>query len=235
MRSSDGSDLTVVFTGTEETNRKFLKMLKHFKGLSIPLIRIVPVCSEIKGLEQCLRIRRTDLLVFTSKTAVNLIRELADLVTENVLMAIGPGTADSLRRIGAKSVLIPMEHTSTGILRILSGLDRDLCVQLVSSTRIDKGLAKVVKEFKGGRCFRLYDIEPDEGGIRRLRELGMCAVVLTCRTAAEAFRKIRKKYITIAMSPRIADALEDVDFTYRGKVSEFVRSLERFLLSRIGD
>ncbi len=232
MRSLNGSDLLVVFTGTEETNRRFLKLLKHFSGLSVPLIRIAPISSEIEEFKRCVRVHKPDLLVFTSKTAVNLVKKLADLITESALMAIGPGTADSLRRIGARSVLMPVEHTSAGLLRILSGLDRDLSVQLVSSAKVNEDLANIVEEFREGRCFRLYDIEPDEEGIRRLQDLGRCAVVLTCGTAAKAFRRIRENHITIAMSPRIADILGDADFVYKGGTSEFVRSLERFLMSR---
>ena len=93
--------------------------LEPFEVVNIPLLELVPKLdpSELKE-----ALERSEAIVFTSVTGVEVVREKAPELFNEIknkeVFAIGPKTAKALSELGIEAK-VPPEYTSDGLARVL--------------------------------------------------------------------------------------------------------------------
>lgn len=84
---------------------------------------VSPVADPMLEVRPTSAVPRTDatLVVFTSKTGVELVEEAGWTAGSATLCAIGPATADALREAGYPVDIVPETYTSAGLVDTLEG------------------------------------------------------------------------------------------------------------------
>jgi len=98
------------------TNRykEFDKYIKNKEIIPFPTIKIVPIPFEID-------IKNYDFFIFTSVNTVKFFFEKVkpDLLKNKTLIAVGEKTAQRLKELGFKEMMIPKEFKAEGIVKLI--------------------------------------------------------------------------------------------------------------------
>ncbi|MGC8933056.1 MAG: uroporphyrinogen-III synthase [Candidatus Methanodesulfokora sp.] len=231
--------MKLIVLGTAETAQRLKRMLKCLDVEALELIDTSVIPEAIDKVRSCLKKVKPDISVFTSKSAVKYIWELVPDAAEaakKFSLAIGPGTAESLLKRGAKNVLIPRKNSSRGIVDFLNSFNGNAFIY--SSDRVDSS----IEELCGERLllFKIYRIIPRverAGDLLRILSDGDF-ILLTSTSVLEALLMIKDDLLKrnakiVAISRRIAEKTANmigkVDLFYEeddmSRLSEFLSSL----------
>ncbi|MEM3819516.1 MAG: uroporphyrinogen-III synthase [Nitrososphaerota archaeon] len=167
--------ITVILPTTVETSRN---IARHLKGLDIEVI-IMPIIKAEIDWGEVERARNffssnieVDMTVFTSKTAVEIVKEHiieAWKHVEKYALAIGPGTASLLKSLGVRKVETPVEHSSKGLINILSKTIGISQLVLYCSKDVNALLEEFIKEkFPESIIFKLYSISELSENVKKI-------------------------------------------------------------------
>jgi len=167
--------LVVVLPGTRDTSRNIVKHLKDLdiEFMMIPVIDVEIDHAEVESARRAFSSGFTpDISVFTSKTAVKVVKKFIPEAwkhAEKRLLAIGPGTASLLKRLGAENVEVPEKHSSEGLINFLSNIMKNSSLALYCSKYVNLHLEEFIKEnFDSFRIFKLYTIIEKEENLEKL-------------------------------------------------------------------
>lgn len=122
----------IAITRSETDASEFLHLVTAEGGRAIPLkaIEIVPQGSDaVRQLADQLRLKRHDYCAFLSAQTVRILfgtpdsREVRELVSQMAVIAVGPKTKAALQEAGVKVDLVPNEYSSSGIVKMLAGMN----------------------------------------------------------------------------------------------------------------
>ncbi|MEM0079146.1 MAG: uroporphyrinogen-III synthase [Nitrososphaerota archaeon] len=170
--------ITVILPTTLETSRN---IARYLRGLDIE-VRVMPVVKVEVDWGEVERARKlfslnieVDLTIFTSKTAVRIVREHLPEAWKHVekhALAIGPGTASLLESLGVKRVEIPTEHSSKGLISVLSRTINIGRLILYCSKDVNMLLEEFIKEkFRESIIFKLYSIGELSENVKKIAGL----------------------------------------------------------------
>ena len=181
---------------------EFADMLRSagFEPVYFPVIEIKPVENNI-ALEQALsKLNCYEWVVFTSVNAVEVVFDkYSDLILEEGLTvrfaAIGPKTADALRRRGFTPDFIPEEYVAEAILPGLGNL-QGKWVLLPRAEIARKALPEAIVN-EGGiaheiAVYKTLPAQPDADGLAALKS-GVDVVTLTSPSTVQNFAAICKQ------------------------------------------
>jgi len=172
-----GRRIVVVLPGTRDTSRNIIKYLRgldvEFKV--IPIIDVKIDHGEVEEAQKAFSSGFTpDVSVFTSKTAVKVVKKLIPEAwkhAEKHSLAIGPGTASLLRKLGAENVEVPKKHSSEGLIEFLSNISKNSYLALYCSKYVTLHLEEFIKEhFDSSHIFKLYTILKKGENLEKLIE-----------------------------------------------------------------
>ncbi len=122
----------ILITRSAEQAGEFTELLRRqgAEVLVVPLIRFDPPDSWEAADRAIRRLRDFSLILFTSSNAVGFFLDRMEVAgaSREVLQparvaAVGPGTAEALRRRGLKADLLPERFVAEGLLAALEGTD----------------------------------------------------------------------------------------------------------------
>lgn len=216
--------LTVILPGTADTSRNILERISR-AGVDVrvfPLIGIKIDEAAVRSASEASSSPdfRAELSVFTSKTAVKIVHRLLPRAWEQARsssVAIGPGTAHLLRRLGSGAVHVPAVHSSAGLIELLKNLESDLPVVLYCSKDVNVSLKKFFEEhFERGLVFELYTVSALRERVEKLVDMvrsnpsEVFLIVLPSSTVLKIISedgrlKSLSNVVFSALSERIAD------------------------------
>ena len=169
--------LVVVLPGTRDTSRNIVKHLRDLdiEFMIIPVIDVEIDHAEVESARRAFSSGFTpDISVFTSKTAVKIVRKIipdAWKYAEMRSLAIGPGTASLLKRLGAENVEAPEKHSSEGLIEFLLKIQKNSSLSLYCSKHVNLQLEEFIKEsFRSFHIFKLYTIRENRENLKKLIE-----------------------------------------------------------------
>ena len=97
---------------------EFINILsyKKFHPFLLPMIHTISVNTEVKK-------SFYDYIIFTSKNSVNYFKNHFSQITFKDIIAIGPGTLNTLEKMGYTTQFIPKDYSADGIIALLSDLE----------------------------------------------------------------------------------------------------------------
>lgn len=170
--------IIVILPGTRDTSRN---IARYLRGLDVE-IKIMPVIDVKVNYDEVEQARRVfssgfkpDISIFTSKTAVKIVKKLipdAWKYAEKYSIAIGPGTANLLRRLGGKRIEYPEEHSSKGLIKHLADVPESITLAGYCSTDVNHLLEEfIVDYFKESYLWKLYSLSEKTVYVEKLIEL----------------------------------------------------------------
>jgi hydroxymethylbilane synthase len=179
----------VVVTRPREQSAALAEALEHAGAtvVVVPLIAIAPAV-DARPLEVVARsIGRYDWVVFTSANAVAAVGALGVDLGSVRVAAVGPATADAIRRLGAGPAFVPERHASEDIAAGLGSIDGQR-VLLPQGDLADGSLADELRA-RGAAvdavvAYRTLEATPTRAGLARLGRAD--AVVLASGSAVRS-------------------------------------------------
>ena len=185
-------NIVVVLPGTHDSSRN---IARYLRDLDID-VKIIPViCIEVNQNEVESAYRAfysgftPDVSIFTSKTAVKIVKKLipeAWRYAKRYSIAIGPGTASLIRRLGGSRVKYPQEHSSEGLIKYLINLPDSIRIAAYCSSEVNILLENFLKEyFKELYLWKLYTLSEKATSINEMVDLfktsigGIFLIVIT--------------------------------------------------------
>ncbi|WP_291766260.1 uroporphyrinogen-III synthase [Caldivirga sp. UBA161] len=95
--------------------------------IEVPVLKPIPDQDALRRLRE-LCLRRWDVAVFMSTIAVEYAHSVVKDPCWCKCMAIGPSTAEAVRKLYSDECIIPSEYSSIGLLRMLKGLNGHVLV-----------------------------------------------------------------------------------------------------------
>ncbi|MEN2974848.1 MAG: uroporphyrinogen-III synthase [Candidatus Caldarchaeales archaeon] len=245
-------EIVVILPGTRKTSRNIKANIEDL-SVDIKMIPIIDVKVDYgavgEAYEKFSSESSIDLSIFTSKTAVRIVRELIPRAwrwAKVRSVAIGPGTASLLNSLGVENVDVPSEHSSNGLIEFLKGVPNNTSITLYCSMHVNPSLEEFVRSFfNHNYIFKLYSINKLIDRVDNIVKLVKSKpskrflVILTSlqilRILLEDGRLQHLKNVSFsAISRRIADEAERLGFPIshnpqKCRIDEYYADLRNYL------
>jgi len=169
--------IVVILPGTRDTSKHIVKYLRdldvEFK--IIPVINVKINYDEIESARRVFSLGfNPEINVFTSKTAVKVVRKFLPEAwrhAEKHSLAIGPGTASLLRKLGIMKVEYPEEHSSKGLVKYLVDLPCSTTLAVYCSSEVDFRFERFIKDyFEQSYLWKLYSLSEKNTSMKKIIE-----------------------------------------------------------------
>jgi len=169
--------VVVVLPGTRDTSKNIIKYLRdldvEFK--IIPVINVKINYDEVESARRIFSLGFTpEVSVFTSKTAVKIVKKLLPEAWKHAKkhsLAIGPGTASLLRKLGILKVEYPEKHSSEGLIKYLVDLPYSTNLVVYCSSEVSFQFEKFIKDyFKQSYLWKLYSLSEKNTSVKKIVE-----------------------------------------------------------------
>lgn len=198
-------EVVVILPGTLDTSRNIARYLRDLdvEIRIIPLIKIKIDWDEIESARKVYSLGfAPDVSIFTSKTAVKIVKKLIPEAWRQAVeysIAIGPGTASLLKKLGVKIIEYPTEHSSKGLVELLSKISKSSSLALYCSKHVSLRLKEFIEQnFEPSIIFRLYTILEAGKNIEQLVNLiesypmKTFVITITCYSILRILAKTEK-------------------------------------------
>lgn len=173
-----GRSIVIILPGTPGTSRN---IARHLRDLDVE-VKIIPVVDvkihheEVKSACKVFSSGFTpDISIFTSKTAVKIVKRLipeAWRYAEKYSIAIGPGTASLIRKLGGMKVEYPREHSSEGLVKYLINLPNLIKPAVYCSSEVNTLLEQFLRKHFNEFClWKLYSLFEKAVSMKKIIEL----------------------------------------------------------------
>jgi uroporphyrinogen-III synthase len=169
------------------------------KVFVVPLIGI-ETSEDVERLKASVRgVHRFEWLVVTSANAVTALREwsgFAWLVRTVRIAAVGPATAEAVRRLGVEPDFVPKRYAAEEIAAGLGPLDGVRVIVLRSdraSHRLERELAARGAHVQPFIAYRTVDVEPGPDGLAAIAD-DVDAIVLASGSAARRLKVLASRW-----------------------------------------
>ncbi|UXD22889.1 hypothetical protein IPA_09250 [Ignicoccus pacificus DSM 13166] len=164
--------------------------LSPFEVLNVPALSLIPV-AKAEEIEKALK--EADVVVFTSRTGVKIIAkccpEIFEKIKELEVYAIGPSTAEELKKYGIDSK-VPNVFTSEGLASLLSDKKKIVAIRSDKASKtLREALGDKLIEVIAYRTVRNYIPE----AIQLIEKGEVEAVVISSAEIARALIESAKK------------------------------------------
>ncbi len=249
----------VILPGTRDTSRNIIKYLRdldiEFK--IIPIINVMIDYDEVESVRKAFSSGFTPYIsLFTSKTAVKIVKKFIPEAWKNAekySLAIGPGTASLLRRLGVVKIEYPREHSSEGLIKYLVDLPYLTALAVYCSSQVNSQLERFVKEyFKHSYLWKLYTLSDKNKSMKKIVEFirrdqdKMYIIVVTSLKILkvlsrenELFTKYRNVFLSV-ISKRLRDeavnlGLKVDHYPSTNNITEYYIELRKYVSELISD
>ena len=210
--------------------------------IEVPVLKPIPDQDALRRLKE-LCLRKWDVAVFMSTVAVEYAHSVVKDSCWVKCMAVGPSTAEAVRRLYNDECLIPSEYSSIGLLRMLKGINGNILV--IRSMEYNNSQFNEL----GGAVTEvgLYRLSVNVDELRKLRALinereasgGPYALVVTSPKVAREVSSILlnlRHALIIAIGPTTSRELSRLSIPHRvaevhtidGAVNEAKRALSEY-------
>ena len=200
-----GKEVVVILPGTEDTSRNIARYLRDLdvEIRIIPLIKIRIDWGEVESARKVFSLGfAPSMSIFTSKTAVKIVKKLIPEAWRYAVeysLAIGPGTASLLKKLGVENMKYPAEHSSKGLLELLSKMPNESSLALYCSKHVNLHLKEFIeRNFESSIICRLYTILEAGKNIEQLVNLiesypnKTFVIIITCYSILRILAKTEK-------------------------------------------
>ncbi len=200
-----GREVVVILPGTVDTSMNIARYLSDLdiEIRIIPLIKIKIDWDEVESARKVFSLGfAPNVSVFTSKTAVKIVEKLIPEAWQYAVkhsLAIGPGTASLLKKLGVENTEHPTEHSSKGLVELLSRMSGESSLALYCSKHVSLRLKEFIEQnFESSIIFRLYTILGASKNIEQLINLiesypmKTFVIIITCYSILRILAKTGK-------------------------------------------
>ncbi|MCF8884962.1 MAG: uroporphyrinogen-III synthase [Nitrososphaerota archaeon] len=170
--------IVVILPGTLDTSRNIVRYLRDLdiEIKMIPILRVKINRDEIKAAQKIFSSGFTpDVSIFTSKTAVKIVKKLIPVAwrcAKKYSIAIGPGTASLIRKLGGLEVKHPQEHSSEGLMKYLINFPESIRLAAYCSSEVNMSLENFLKEYFKDVClWKLYTLSEETASVKEIVDL----------------------------------------------------------------
>lgn len=169
--------IVVVLPGTRDTSKNITKYLRDL-DVEFKIIPIIDVKIDYDEIESARRVFLSgftpEISVFTSKTAVKTVKKLLPEAwkhAEKHSLAIGPGTASLLKKLGIVKVEYPEEHSSEGLVKYLVDLPYSTTLVVYCSSEVNFRFERFIRDyFKQSYLWKLYSLSEKNTSMKKIVE-----------------------------------------------------------------
>lgn len=229
-------DKKIVVTRPEDSVDEMIDLLLKEKAVPIvfPTIETVPVKLDKDSFEKIKNLGNYDIIIFTSVKGVKYFFEVVgDLGVSypcgKITVAIGPKTADELKKLGFSNVIVPSEYVAEAVLEVVGDVSGKKV--LIPRAKVARDVLPVELERRGANVDVLVVYETVVSRPKVSIDLIKDADVLTftspstfkafCEIVGEALNEIMEKLIIASIGPITSKAISSAGYTVHVEASEY--------------